>query len=80
MNTLSTQEKQFIHNGSLVDFLIIDPKGNLLIATIEIDGESFHQAASRQAERDTKTLSWVLSTFPSYALARTLHQDLKRLY
>ncbi|MCI5896920.1 MAG: hypothetical protein MRZ56_05850 [Sutterella sp.] len=57
MNTLSTQEKQFIHNGSLVDFLIIDPKGNLLIATIEIDGESFHQAASRQAERDTKTLS-----------------------
>lgn len=48
----SEEEKRFMRNGSRLDFLLYDRMNNQPLAAFEVDGASFHEKGTRQAERD----------------------------
>ncbi len=52
---LSPSEQEYAHNPRThIDFLMFHKMGKEPILAIELDGTSFHQPDSKQAERDAK--------------------------
>lgn len=49
----SEEEKRFMRNGSRLDFLLYDRMNNQPLAAFEVDGASFHEKGTRQADRDS---------------------------
>lgn len=52
-STFTEAEQRYMNNGARLDFLIYDVIDKQPLATIEVDGASFHQAGSKQALRDS---------------------------
>ena len=54
-NVLTEEERQYAHNPlTHVDFLLFNQMDKQPVLAIEVDGTGFHEAGSKQAERDIK--------------------------
>lgn len=54
-NVLTEEERQYAHDPlTHVDFLLFNQMDKQPVLAIEVDGTGFHEAGSKQAERDIK--------------------------
>ena len=54
-NVLTEEERQYAHDPlTHVDFLLFNQMDKQPVLAIEVDGTGFHEAGSKQAERDMK--------------------------